>query len=49
MVRADADRATLYQLDQSVQQLAAERGQNDAVVVQLTGIYHNLIRRWAEL
>ncbi|ANY15235.1 Fe2+-dependent dioxygenase [Bordetella pseudohinzii] len=49
MVRADADRATLYQLDQSVQQLAAERGQNDAAVVQLTGIYHNLIRRWAEL
>ncbi len=49
MVRSDADRATLYQLDQTVQALAAERGQADAAVIALTGIYHNLVRRWAEM
>lgn len=49
MVRADADRAMLYQLDQSIQQLATEKGQKDPVVIQLTGVYHNLVRRWAEI
>jgi PKHD-type hydroxylase len=31
-----------------VQSLAAERGQADPAIIQLTGVYHNLLRRWAE-
>jgi PKHD-type hydroxylase len=49
MVRDAEARRTLFDLDQSVQEIAAERGQGDATVVRLTGIYHNLLRRWAEL
>ena len=49
MIRADQDRSMLFQLDQTVQQLAAEKSQKDPAVIQLTGIYHNLLRRWAEL
>ncbi len=48
MVRGDAERLMLFQLDGSIQQLAAEKGHGDAVVVQLTGLYHNLLRRWAD-
>lgn len=49
MVRDDGERRTLFELDQAVQSVAATRGQGDAAVVQLTGVYHNLLRRWAEL
>lgn len=49
MVRADADRRILFDLDRSIQTLAAERGQDDPAIVRLTGVYHNLLRRWAEL
>ncbi|HEY2021435.1 Fe2+-dependent dioxygenase [Paraburkholderia sp.] len=48
MVRDDGRRATLFQLDHDVQTLSAQRGLNDATVVSLTGIYHNLLRRWAD-
>jgi len=48
MVRDDGERRTLFELDRAVQTVAADRGQGDAVVVQLTGIYHNLLRRWAD-
>ena len=48
MVRDDGERRTLFELDRAVQTVAADRGQGDAAVVQLTGIYHNLLRRWAD-
>ncbi|HEX6956401.1 MAG TPA: Fe2+-dependent dioxygenase [Ferrovibrio sp.] len=48
MVRDDGQRTLLFQLDTTIQQLAAEKGHKDAAVVQLTGIYHNLLRRWAD-
>jgi PKHD-type hydroxylase len=48
MIRDDGARAMLFDLDQTVQELQAERGPDDAAVVRLTGIYHNLIRHWAE-
>ncbi len=48
MVRDDNARTMLFDLDQTVQQLSAERGVEDPVCVRLTGIYHNLIRTWAE-
>jgi PKHD-type hydroxylase len=44
MVRDDGERATLFQPDNDLQRLAAEQGSNDASVVSLTGIYHNLLR-----
>ncbi len=48
MVRDDGERRTLFELDRGIQSVAATRGQGDAAVVQLTGVYHNLLRRWAD-
>ncbi|WP_114393923.1 Fe2+-dependent dioxygenase [Oleisolibacter albus] len=48
MVRDVGERTLLFQLDSSIQRLAAERGHKDAEVIALTGVYHNLIRRWAD-
>jgi PKHD-type hydroxylase len=48
MVRDDSARTLLFDLDQSIQTIAAERGQGDREVIRLTGIYHNLLRRWAD-
>jgi len=49
MIRDDGARSMLFDLDQTIQELATERGVEDAVCVRLTGIYHNLIRYWADL
>lgn len=48
MVRDDGARRLLFELDQGVQGTAAALGQGDAAVVRLTGVYHNLLRRWAD-
>ena len=48
MVRDDAARQILFELDGTIQQLAQAYGLGDAAVVRLTGIYHNLLRRWAD-
>jgi PKHD-type hydroxylase len=48
MIRDDGARRLLFDLDAAVQAVAADRGQADPVIVQLTGVYHNLLRRWAE-
>lgn len=48
MVRDDGERALLFDLDQSIQALAAAHGHPHAEVVRLTGIYHNLMRRWSD-
>ena len=48
MVRDDGERRTLFELDDAIQSVAATQGQGDAAVVRLTGIYHNLLRRWAD-
>ncbi|MBS7663891.1 Fe2+-dependent dioxygenase [Pseudomonas lalucatii] len=49
MVRDDGQRSLLFDLDSSIQQLNRELGAGHASSVQLTGVYHNLLRRWAEL
>lgn len=53
MVRDDGARRILFDLDQGVQAIAAAQGsgqgQDDAAVVKLTGVYHNLLRRWAQM
>ena len=48
MIREDSARALLFDLDQTIQELCAERGMEDPACVRLTGIYHNLIRYWAD-
>jgi PKHD-type hydroxylase len=48
MVRDDGARTILFDLDRSIQAVAADRGQDDGEVVRLTGVYHNLLRRWAD-
>jgi PKHD-type hydroxylase len=49
LVADNAAREMLYDLDQSVQALSAERGKTDAQVLRLTALYHNLVRRWAQV
>ena len=34
--------------DSAVQSVAGDRGQGDPAVVQLTSVYDNLLRRWAD-
>ena len=48
MIRSEANRRILFDLDQSIQALSDSIGANDPETVRLTGIYHNLIRTWAE-
>lgn len=48
MVRDDGARTLLFDLDQSIQAVAADRGHDDREVIRLTGVYHNLLRRWAD-
>jgi len=49
MIRDDGARSLLFDLDQTIQELSAERGAEDAACVRLTGTYHNLIRYWADV
>jgi PKHD-type hydroxylase len=48
MIRNDGDRTMLFDLDQTIQKLAVELP-GSPLGVNLTGIYHNLLRRWAEM
>ncbi|OCC24167.1 Fe2+-dependent dioxygenase [Croceicoccus estronivorus] len=48
MVRDHGEREQLYRLDCAVQSLAGEKGGNDPVVLELTNLYHNLLRQWAD-
>jgi|ERR1700677_1035073 PKHD-type hydroxylase len=52
LIRDDARRSLLFDLDLSIQRLNRELPEQPAAVqstVQLTGVYHNLLRQWAEL
>ena len=49
MVRDDGARRILFDLDSAIQAIAADRGQADPAIIQLTGVYHNLMRRWADV
>ena len=48
MVRDDAQRGMLFELDQNIQRLRQKIGDCDEVVA-LTGHYHNLVRRWSSV
>jgi PKHD-type hydroxylase len=47
LVRDTAQRRALFELDQNIQALRAQVGDNEAVL-GLTGHYHNLVRAWSE-
>jgi PKHD-type hydroxylase len=49
MVRDAHARTMLFDLDTAIQALVDRLGRDDPEVVKLTGIYHNLIRYWAEV
>ncbi|EBA07817.1 Fe2+-dependent dioxygenase [Sagittula stellata] len=49
MVRSNEQRTILFDLDQAIQGLAGRVGVDDAEVVTLTGIYHNMIRQWTDV
>ena len=48
MVRDDAARQMMFDLDSSIQALAVDLGHDNVQVIRLTGVYHNLLRRWAD-
>jgi PKHD-type hydroxylase len=47
MVRDDGERTLLFDLDSAIQQVAGAAA--NPAVVQLTAVYHNLLRRWADV
>lgn len=52
MIRDDGHRSLLFDLDLAIQRLGREFGgqpEADKTNVQLTGVYHNLLRQWAEM
>ncbi len=48
MIREDASRTLLFDLDTAIQKINVDHPSHPSSV-QLTGVYHNLLRRWAEL
>ena len=48
MVRDDGERTLLFDLDGAIQRVAAD-APDSPVAVQLTAVYHNLLRRWADM
>jgi PKHD-type hydroxylase len=49
MVRDGQARSLIFDLDTAIQGLVQRVGRDDPELVKLTGIYHNLIRCWAEV
>jgi PKHD-type hydroxylase len=48
MVRDDGKRTILFDMDSAIQRVASEAPDHPSVI-QITGVYHNLLRRWAEM
>jgi PKHD-type hydroxylase len=48
MIRDDGRRAVLFDLDMAIQRLNRDMPDH-ASAVQFTGVYHNLLRQWAEV
>jgi PKHD-type hydroxylase len=49
MIRDVHARSLIFDLDTAIQALVERLGRDDPETVNLTGIYHNLIRHWAEV
>lgn len=48
MVRDDAARTLLFEMDTAIRELTAA-GADEGAVLRLTACYHNLLRRWADV
>lgn len=48
MIRDDGDRTLLFDLDSAIRSLN-DIGVAQQAAVQLTGVYHNLLRKWSEV
>lgn len=48
LVREDSQRTLLFEMDGAIRQLTADVPDHPALI-QLTGTYHNLLRRWVEV
>jgi PKHD-type hydroxylase len=48
MIRDNANRALLYEMDVAIQRLNAENPTHPSAI-QLAGVYHNLLRQWVEM
>jgi PKHD-type hydroxylase len=49
MIKDTHARRLVFDMDNAIRELVERLGRNDTQVRQLTNIYHNLIRYWAEL
>ena len=49
MVRDSGEREQLYRLDRTIRTLTDKCGASDPAIVDLTSLYHNLLRRWADV
>lgn len=49
MIRDAHARSLIFDLDTTIQSLVNRLGRDDPETVKLTGVYHNLIRYWAEV
>lgn len=49
MIRDSQARTMIFDLDTAIQGISQRIGRDDPETVRLTGIYHNLIRHWAEV
>lgn len=47
LVREDSQRTLLFELDSAIQSMQGEAPDSPALA-QLTGVYHNLLRRWSD-
>ncbi|MDR6212893.1 Fe2+-dependent dioxygenase [Paracidovorax wautersii] len=48
LVADEGERTLLFDLDQAIQQITPTLAADDRRLLQLTGVYHNLLRRWAQ-
>ena len=48
LVREDSQRSLLLDMDVSIQRLTTQQA-DDESLLQLSGVYHNLLRRWSDV
>lgn len=49
LIRDDAKRTILLEMDVAIQRLSRKVEADDEGILSLTGVYHNLLRQWAEV
>jgi len=49
LIRDDAKRTLLLEMDVAIQRLTRKVAPDDEGILSLTGVYHNLLRQWAEV